>query len=82
MTSAPGKESTFAVVFPPAAHPAKGSPDVSPSAAPKGSGVVLVIDDEQVARDMAKKALEPRLHRFGGGLAWLGSNRHPEAALG
>jgi 6-phosphogluconate dehydrogenase (decarboxylating) len=30
-------------------------PDVVPSAVAQGSGVVLVIDDEQVVRDMAKR---------------------------
>jgi PAS domain S-box-containing protein len=81
VTSAPGKGSMFTVLFPSGAHPAKGQPDVRPSAAAQGSGVVLVIDDEQVVRDMAQRALE----RYGytvlvadGGLAAINIlKRHP-----
>jgi two-component system, cell cycle sensor histidine kinase and response regulator CckA len=58
VTSAPGRGSTFAVLFPPAAHPAERRQDVAPNAVLQGSGVVLVIDDEEVVRDMAKRALE------------------------
>ena len=81
VTSAPGKGSTFAVLFPPAAHPAERRPDVAPSAVPQGSGVVLVIDDEQVVRDMAKKALERHGYTVlvaDGGLAAIDIlKRHP-----
>jgi PAS domain S-box-containing protein len=58
VTSAPGKGSTFAVLFPPAAQVADRRPEARPSAVLEGSGVILVIDDEQVVRDMAKKGLE------------------------
>ena len=58
VTSAPGKGTAFAVLFPLAAHPAEQEPDAARSAVAQGSGVVLVIDDEQVVRDMVKKALE------------------------
>ena len=57
VSSAPGKGSSFTVLFPPAARPAEQRPTVAPSAVP-GSGVVLVVDDERVVREMAKKALE------------------------
>ena len=81
VTSAPGKGTTFEVLFPPAAHAAKRKPDAAPEAVLQGSGVVLVIDDEQVVRDMAKKALERHGYTVlvaDGGLAAIDLlKRHP-----
>ena len=58
VTSAPGKGTTFSVLFPPAARAVERIQHVAVRPAAQGSGVILVIDDEQVVRDMAKKALE------------------------
>jgi PAS domain S-box-containing protein len=58
VTSAPGRGSTFSVLFPPAAQPAKEAPAAAPSHIAQGSGVVLVVDDEQIVRDMAQRVLE------------------------
>ena len=58
VTSAPGKGSAFSVLFPPAPHEAKRQPEAVPGAGARGSGVVLVIDDEEVVREMAKRSLE------------------------
>ncbi len=58
VTTAPGKGTTFAVLFPPASQPAERSPQRAASAVLQGSGVVLIVDDEQLVRDMAKTALE------------------------
>ncbi len=81
VTSAPGKGTTFAVLFPPAAHAAERRPDTAPSAVARGSGVVLVIDDEQVVRNMAKMALERHGYTVlvaDGGLAAIDLlKRHP-----
>jgi signal transduction histidine kinase len=56
--SAPGKGSCFTVLFPAAAR-VDEKPEVAvPEATLQGAGVVLVVDDEQVVLEMAKKALE------------------------
>jgi PAS domain S-box-containing protein len=61
LTTEPGTGSTFRVLFP--AMPAAVA--VSPSAAPRkddlrGQGAILVVDDEQVVRDLAQRSLERR----------------------
>jgi CheY-like chemotaxis protein len=56
--STPGKGSSFTVLFPSGRNPADQLPAPAPRAALLGSGVVLVVDDEAVVREMAKKVLE------------------------
>jgi two-component system, cell cycle sensor histidine kinase and response regulator CckA len=58
VTSAPGKGSVFSVLFPPAPHDAGQQPEAVPGAGARGSGVVLVIDDEEVVRETARRSLE------------------------
>ncbi|HYE86184.1 MAG TPA: PAS domain-containing protein, partial [Vicinamibacterales bacterium] len=58
VTSAPIEGSTFTVLLPLAAHPAKEQREPAPRNMSRGSGVVLVVDDEQVVRDMAQRTLE------------------------
>jgi CheY-like chemotaxis protein len=81
VTSAPGRGSTFSVLFPPAAHPAKGQPDPAAGNVAQGSGVVLVIDDEPIVRDMAQRVLERHGYTVlvaDGGLAAIDIlKRHP-----
>jgi CheY-like chemotaxis protein len=58
--SAPGRGSCFTVLFPAAARAAE-SPALAPRAAGlEGAGTVLVVDDEQLVREMAKRSLERR----------------------
>jgi CheY-like chemotaxis protein len=69
------------VLFPAAARAAEERPAAAGMAAVRGSGVVLVVDDEKLVREMVKKALE----RYGytvlladGGLAAIDLlKRHP-----
>ena len=56
--SQPGKGSALTVLFPATARKAERRQEAPPSEAARGSGVVLVIDDEEVVRETAKKALE------------------------
>jgi CheY-like chemotaxis protein len=60
VTSETGKGSTFTVLFPTTGRRAERNSVVAPVAVAQGSGVVLVIDDEQVVRGLAKRALEHR----------------------
>jgi PAS domain S-box-containing protein len=58
VSTAPGKGSCFTVLFPAAARTAVERPAAAPGAAIQGSGVVLVVDDEKLVREMMKKVLE------------------------
>jgi len=58
VSSAPGKGSCFTVLFPAAARAAAELRVTARIAALQGSGAVLVVDDEEVVRELAKKALE------------------------
>jgi len=57
VTSAPGKGTTFTVLFPAGAS-APRSKTAPGDAALRGAGVILVVDDEPLVRQMAKTALE------------------------
>jgi CheY-like chemotaxis protein len=56
--SAPGKGSCFTVLFPAVERAVKQSQVVDRDAALHGTGTVLVVDDEEMVREFAKKALE------------------------
>jgi PAS domain S-box-containing protein len=58
VSSAPGKGSCFTVLFPAVEHAVKESSVAARNEALQGAGAVLVVDDERVVREMAKKALE------------------------
>jgi PAS domain S-box-containing protein len=58
VSSAPGEGSAFSVFFPAATKSAEQTPGWTQQAVVRGSGVVLIVDDEQVVRDTARKALE------------------------
>ena len=56
--TAPGGGSCFTVLFPASGYAPKGTPTAGRDAELYGAGTILVVDDEQVVRDLAKKALE------------------------
>jgi PAS domain S-box-containing protein len=58
VATAPGKGSCFTVLFPAAARAAEERPAAAGLAAAKGSGTILVVDDEKLVRDMVRRALE------------------------
>jgi PAS domain S-box-containing protein len=58
VSSAPGKGSCFTVLFAAAEGTSRNRPAAAPKVALQGSGVVLVVDDEKLVREMVKKALE------------------------
>jgi CheY-like chemotaxis protein len=58
VSSAPGKGSCFTVLFPALADAVVESAAPPSSAALQGVGTVLVVDDELIVREMAKKSLE------------------------
>ena len=60
MTSTPGKGSCFTVLFQAAANAADQVPAAALNTALHGSGVILVVDDEPVVREMTRRALERR----------------------
>jgi CheY-like chemotaxis protein len=57
VSSAPGKGSSFKVLFGAVAQ-TTGERPAAACGATQGSGVVLVVDDEKLVREMVKKALE------------------------
>jgi PAS domain S-box-containing protein len=57
VSSAPGKGSCFTVLFAAAQGPAEERPVAAHQTALQGSGVVLVVDDEEFVREMVKRAL-------------------------
>ncbi len=62
ISSGPGKGSCFTVLFPEAKGAVVETPAEDARPAPTGTGTILVVDDEEVVRDMAKKAL--KVHGF------------------
>jgi CheY-like chemotaxis protein len=56
--SAPGKGSYFTVLFPAAAAAIERRVAAARDVALQGAGVVLVVDDERIVREMVKRALE------------------------
>lgn len=56
--SAPGKGSCFEVLFPAIEGMPEKAETEAHAAAVRGSGTVLVVDDEQIVREVASKALE------------------------
>ena len=81
VTSEPGKGCTFTVLFPAAARNVEPIQPLTRKVATPGSGVVLVIDDERVVREIAKRALERNgysvLIAYGGLAAVDILRRHP-----
>jgi PAS domain S-box-containing protein len=58
VSSAPDQGSCFTVLFPAAAQAAGRPADAARAAAFQGAGTVLVVDDEQMVREMVKRSLE------------------------
>ena len=58
VSTTPGKGSTFTVLFPAAGKTALERQATVPMAGIRGSGVILVIDDEPIVRQMAQRTLE------------------------
>jgi two-component system, cell cycle sensor histidine kinase and response regulator CckA len=58
VSSAPGKGSSFTVLFPAAVRAAAEPAAQARIPALQGAGTILVVDDEQVVREMAKRSLE------------------------
>ena len=59
LTTAPGAGSTFRVLLPAmAVHAPISAPPAQPKDDLRGNATVLVVDDEQIVRDLAKEALE------------------------
>ena len=58
LTSAVGKGTTFTVLFPPSAMPVRAAESRPAAEALRGSGVVLVVEDEGAVRKVAQLSLE------------------------
>jgi signal transduction histidine kinase/CheY-like chemotaxis protein len=87
LRSAPGEGSRFSVVLPLDRTAATADAPPEPRGAPRGSGVVLVVDDEELVRATAGRVLaslgfEPVLVEGGeAALAWLARSPRPAAVL-
>jgi hypothetical protein len=57
LSSAPGLGTTFEVLFPVSGRPEAAHPTVDETDDWRGSGTVLVADDEETVRDMAGRLL-------------------------
>jgi two-component system, cell cycle sensor histidine kinase and response regulator CckA len=81
VTTAPGKGSEFTVLFPAAEGACGEAPGARQASLPCRAGVVLVIDDEEVVRETARRALEhigcTALAADGGSAAIDILKRHP-----
>ena len=81
VSSAPGKGSCFTVLFPAITRATGKGQVVGREASLQGTGTVLVVDDEQVVRELARRALERRgytvLMADGGASAIDVFKRHP-----
>jgi signal transduction histidine kinase/CheY-like chemotaxis protein len=62
VTSKPGQGSCFTVLFPATDRRGKDAPATAANTALRGTGVVLIVDDEPLVRGLAKRALE--LHGY------------------
>jgi signal transduction histidine kinase/CheY-like chemotaxis protein len=87
LRSAPGQGSRFSVLLPLDRGDAAADATPEPRGAPRGSGVVLVVDDEELVRATAGRVLaslgfEPVLVAGGeAALAWLARSPRPAAVL-
>ena len=81
VSSAPGKGSCFTVLFPAITRATGKGQVVGREASLQGTGTVLVVDDEQVVRELARRALERHgytvLMADGGASAIDVFKRHP-----
>jgi PAS domain S-box-containing protein len=57
VSSAPGKGTTFTIFFPVTDGQAPASPQLSKTTTQRGTGTVLLVDDEEIVRTTAEKAL-------------------------
>ena len=63
VASAPGKGSCFTILFPAAANAIAVAPVTARRTDLSGSGTILVVDDERIVREMARKSLERQGYR-------------------
>ena len=80
VTSEPGKGSSFTVLLPSTMHPARRQEPV-PRAPARGSGVVLVIDDEQVVRGNGQTGAGTQRLHGSDRLRGTGGHRSVQAAI-